>query len=360
MDKRLKLTLPAGEIESAAWDQIKAIMQLDCLKTLAIMPDVHAGYEMPIGGVALLDGHIWPGAVGYDIGCGMCHINTGCAVEDLSALYEIYRNIKSRIPVGFSAHESPAAEVLFKSACGDKRLDQFVASKAGVQLGTLGGGNHFIELGVNTHGEVGITIHSGSRGAGHAIGERYMLARHGPVPLDSELGQQYLSDMNWAVEYALRNRRQMMFECLSAAGFTLHQSLSLAERMINENHNHAVVTPDGVLHRKGATPAETGQLGIIPANMRDGVWITVGLGNEEYLKSASHGAGRRMSRGQAKKTVDAQALEAEMAEIYCPPVETMLDEAPSAYKNINEVLIRQDGLLVDVIENFKTILVVKG
>lgn len=356
MDERLKLTIPAEEIEAGAWEQIQAALKLPYLKKLAIMPDVHSGYDLPIGGVALLDGHIWPGAVGYDIGCGMCHINTTLQMDCFASPREIYDRIIRMVPVGFANNERPGAARKFPNASGFACLADAVRERSAMQVGTLGGGNHFIEIGVNSKGEVGITIHSGSRRAGWLIADFYMQMTGGPVPLTSDLGQKYLADMEWAQEFALDNRAAMMRRCMEALG--LNGWFDPA--MINENHNHAVVTPEGVLHRKGATPAEKGQFGIIPANMRDGVWITKGLGNEEFLRSASHGAGRTMSRAKAKKVVDPTRLMTEMRDIVTPDLTDLVDEAPAAYKPINKVLDAQDGLLVEIIDHFKPIVVVKG
>lgn len=357
MDERLKLTIPAEEIEAGAWEQIEAALALPYLKTLAIMPDVHSGYDLPIGGVALLDGYIWPGAVGYDIGCGMCHVNTGAHIGGLNSadLREVYERIRRLVPVGFATHDKPHDGFQkFRNASGFSCLQDAVRERASRQVGTLGGGNHFIEIGVNDQGTIGVTIHSGSRRSGWLIGEFYMLTTGGPVPLESEIGQRYLADMTWALQFALDNRAAMMRCCLEALG------LGSDLPMVNENHNHAVVTPDGVLHRKGATPAEVGQPGIIPANMRDGVWITRGLGNEDFLCSASHGAGRAMSRGQAKKLIDPTRFETEMGDIITPDLGGLVDEAAQAYKPIGQVLTAQDGLLVDIVDHFRPVVVVKG
>lgn len=356
VDARLLLTIPADGIEPSAMSQIEQALALPFLKKLAIMPDVHAGYDLPVGGVALLDGYIWPGAVGYDIGCGMCHISTGVHVSDIPPAESIFEGIMGRIPVGFSSRTTPLTHRKFGNASGYACLGDAVRERASRQLGALGGGNHFIEVGVNAEGMVGITIHSGSRRPGWIIADFYMRMTGGPVPVDSEIGQKYLADMEWAQMFALDNRAEMMRQCLWA----LHLRQDLVENMINENHNHAVLTDDGVLHRKGATPAEFGKLGIIPANMRDGVWITRGLGNEKFLCSASHGAGRRMSRTEAKKRVDMVKFADDMRGVVTPDLSGISDEHPEAYKPIGDVLSAQDGVLVDIVDHFKPIVVVKG
>lgn len=357
MTTKLKLTIPEHEIESGAWYQIRDALKIPSLKKLAIMPDVHQGYDLPIGGVALLDDHIWPGAVGYDIGCGMCHSNTGMPVEYISErLKDIYDEAMERIPVGFNTHakENPYP-IPYPNSLDRNPFAENVNERANIQHGTLGGGNHFIEVGVNNDGEVGITIHSGSRKAGHYIGGMYMKLSNGPVHIDSTLGKAYLTDMNWALDYALSNRMHMMRVMCDILGVVLNE-----KEVVNENHNHAVVTEDGVLHRKGATPAEKGQIGIIPANMRDGVLITCGLGNEDYLCSASHGAGRVLSRNKAKKSLSFEEFEEDMKGIVAPVTTSNLDEAPSAYKDIDFVIDAQEDLLINVVDHFKPLIVIKG
>ena len=359
MDPRLKLTLPLEEIEATALEQIEAALKIPSLKLLAIMPDVHTGYDLPIGGVALLEDHIWPGAVGYDIGCGMCHFTTKMKRSELPDLQELFERLSNMIPVGFHKLKTPATDVTpFASASRFAALTDAVMCNAVRQLGTLGGGNHFIEIGVNKHNMVGVTVHSGSRRSGWLVGDFYMRLTKGPVPLSSKIGKAYLKDMKWCIQFALANRLKMLHACLTALGLDLPPQ----EDIINETHNHAIITSKGVLHRKGATPAQKGQLGIIPANMRDGVWITRGLGNEEFLCSASHGAGRKLSRTAAKQLISSSEVKEQMKGIVYPPLKggALLDEAPAAYKEIDEVIARQDGILVDIIDHFSPVLVMKG
>ncbi|MBZ2171072.1 RtcB family protein [Nitratidesulfovibrio sp. SRB-5] len=444
---RLSLTIPPDRLDAATWEQIESALALPCMVHLAIMPDAHAGYDLCIGGVALLDGHISPSFVGYDIGCGMCHVNTGLPVDEVlpdeAARQLLFDRLRLAIPVG-TATRAPGEYDLtrFISASGDTQLTDAVNARQSIQLATLGGGNHFLEVGVNKRGEIGVTVHSGSRRSGWDIGAWYM--KQGRLfPLDSRLGRAYRQDMDWALDYALLNRRLMLEHALRALadvhrqparpahkrparpaapmaangatdlkGHTIHphaptspapaastaspgsisptsplsslastatpipsahpplseQEISLLlGRMINENHNHAVVLnrlgPSGaplVLHRKGATPADAGQPGIIPANQRDGVYVTEGLGNEEYLSSASHGAGRRMSRNEAHRTIPLERFRSQMRGIVCRADKGVLDEAPDAYKPIAEVLAAQDGILVRIIDHFRPLVVLKG
>jgi tRNA-splicing ligase RtcB len=229
-----------------------------------------------------------------------------------------------------------------------------------MQFSTLGSGNHFLEIGVNAEGKVGVTVHSGSRRIGYEIASWYM--RKGrTLRLGSDLGRAYLADMSWALDFALANRREMVRRTLEIMKLRSVNKLTSPEVMVNENHNHAVPAGAGMmLHRKGATPAEKGQLGIIPANQRDGVWITLGLGNEEFLSSASHGAGRKLSRSEAGKVGTVSRLEKEMDGVVCRTGKSILDEAPWVYKNISDVLPAQEGVLIEVTDHFKPVIVLKG
>jgi len=361
--EKLKLLIPMEEIEQTAQQQIYDILGLDCLKTLAIMPDVHAGYDLVIGGVALLDGNISPSFVGYDIGCGMCHLSTGVQASEMFPTLEskeaLFHKIVEHIPSGFACRKAGDNGFhKFDSLTGNKQLIDRVNDRVAMQSGTLGGGNHFIEVGENRNGEVCVTIHSGSRNAGHTIGEYYM--RKGRMfPLDSELGQAYYHDMEYALQFALYNRKMMLVSVLEVMGLG-YQSTKLLKDMVNENHNHAVVTSDGVLHRKGATPADMGQMGIIPANMRDGVYITRGLGNKEYLASASHGCGRVMGRKEAKRSLDVEEFKHQMQGIVSCAGATTLDEAPNAYKNIDRVIALQAGVVIDIVDFVKPLINVKA
>lgn len=360
MMEKLHSLIPLHEIEENAYTQIMNVLQLEFLKSLAIMPDVHAGYDLCIGGVALLDNYISPSFVGYDIGCGMTHINTGItSAEVFPTMKEkelMFKRIYQHIPVGFNLRQKSLDYQDFVSASGDAELDKKIAAKLYTSIGTLGGGNHFIEIGENNLNMVCITIHSGSRNIGHSIASKYMkIQSH--LELDSDLGQAYLQDMNFALEYALHNRLTMIKDITKLMDVHFDQ---VKDSLINENHNHAIVTEDGVLHRKGATPAAKDQLGVIPANMRDGVYITKGLGNEEYLGSASHGAGRVYSRKKAKEEIPLDLFQESMEGIVAKVEQSTVDESPFAYKDIDTVIDYQEGVVINVIDKIKPLINVKG
>lgn len=367
---KVSFLLPIEDIESSALDQIEKVAALDFVKKVAIMPDCHTGYDLPIGGVALLDNVISPSYVGYDISCGVLFCDLGISFEDFNKtvdLNTLYRLVKETIPTGTTRHQD-RPEGDFRSALGDKELDKEVRVNQYAQLGTLGGGNHFIEFGVSAATQrMGITIHSGSRNLGHRICTHYL--KHGKwFRLDSDLGRAYHEDMRFAVKWAHDNRAVMLYDITAILhkhfGYNALEEGVLGpdgfDNLLDITHNHAEITEQGVLHRKGATPAHGGQYGIIPGNMRDGVYIVQGLGSSKYLWSSSHGAGRKMSRTKAKESFTLEQFEEEMHGIVASVSKHTLDESPMAYKDLEEVIERQQGIVIDVVDHFKPILNIKG
>ena len=367
---KLKSLLPLDQIEQGALDQIFDNLADERLLKMAIMPDVHKGYDLPIGGVALVDQHVSPSYVGYDIGCGMCAINTGILATDLfpdlRSKQELFSQILKHVPVGLGGRRDKAPFPKFESDVNDAAFITKVNKGVQSQLGTLGSGNHFIEISKGRDGLCWVTIHSGSRNVGHTVGSWYMSKckkLHDKfLAIDSRLGRSYLSDMEYCLEFALENRRRMISDVLRLMEIPDREIKQLLNKvMINENHNHAVVQADGtVLHRKGATPADKGQLGIIPANMRDGIYVTEGLGNATYLSSASHGAGRVMSRSAAKKKIKLEDFKQSMQGIVSRTDKGTLDEAPFAYKDIDTVIAAQEGIVIKVIDRLQPLINVKG
>lgn len=370
INKKLWSLIPLEQIEQSAQKQIFDNLKDERLMQMAIMPDVHTGYDLPIGGVALVDGHVSPSYVGYDIGCGMCAINTSVPASDLLSSLDIkerlFAEIMRQVPVGIGGRHHADDYPTFKSASGDKKLTEKACRSVESQLGTLGSGNHFIEISADREGLCWVTVHSGSRNAGHSVGSHYMvLAKKGQdkfFPLRSELGRAYLKDMAYCQEFALANRLKIIEAVLKIMGFSTADVEKMCDdSLINENHNHAdVLKGDRVLHRKGATPARRGQLGIIPANMRDGIYVTVGLGNRDYLQSASHGAGRVMSRTESKRRVRMDSFRETMQGIVAKVDKGTLDEAPFVYKQIGPVLAAQEGVVVEVVNHLRPLVNVKG
>lgn len=365
-DPRLKSLIPFEQIEQGAISQIAQVLGVKAMEKFVILPDVHQGYDIPIGSVVVINGYVWPGAVGVDINCGMCHITlmkllNELGLNDTAKRSDFLNELKKVIPTGPAQHAAISGHPTFTNASGDKELATRVTSKKDGQLGTLGSGNHFINIGVNADGIVGITLHSGSRYAGNQIG-KYWMRRAKKVgtnfkglymlKADSDEGRAYITDMHWAFDYATKNREYMMKAALKLLGLNFKV---YAKDMINETHNHAIhLGEDRWLHRKGATPAEKGVLGVIPGNMRDGVFITEGLGNEEYLSSASHGAGRQLSRVAARKSIKTEEVRAELEhdDIVVDIRGDNIDEAPAAYKNVFDVIKAQEGIVVRVLDRF--------
>jgi len=370
INKKLWSLLPLEQIEKSAQQQIFDNLKDERLVRMAIMPDVHTGYDLPIGGVALVDGHVSPSYVGYDIGCGMCAVNTGVLAADLLAgtaeKEQLFSNIMHQVPVGMGGRHQADAYPGFKSASGDKALTEKVNRSVKGQLGTLGSGNHFIEISADQEGFCWVTVHSGSRHAGHSVGSYYMAQAKRQkdkfFALKTAIGRAYLKDMFYCQEFALANRLKIVEAVLQIMGFFRPEIEQLRNSsLINENHNHAELQKGGlVLHRKGATPAMAGQLGIIPANMRDGIFVTVGLGNRDYLQSASHGAGRVMSRTESKRKVRLDSFRETMRGIVARVDKGTLDESPFVYKEIGLVLAAQQGVVIKVVNQLRPLVNIKG
>ncbi len=364
--EKLKTLIPINKLDELAQTQIRKNLELPFLEKMAIMPDCHAGYTLPIGAVALLDGVISPDYVGYDIGCGMCCFITDIDASDIlfdhRSKDQIFKRIYKEIPMISGTHKFSNS---FESASGDPDLNKKIMEKYAAQLGTLGGGNHFIEIGKNLEKKLAITIHSGSRNPGHSIAGYYMKKSReedtdlpdGFFHLDSKWGKRYLYDMKAMMDYAHRNRTLIMLAVLN-----IMEIMGQDGEMINETHNHAIVDGTKVLHRKGATSSLNGQLGVIPANMRDGVYVVKGLGNEEFLSSSSHGAGRRGSRKWAKTQITLDEFGDMMSDAGVMSMVTKgtLDESPIAYKDIGEVMRLQENVVIESIDYIQPIINIKN
>ncbi len=358
----------AKDIESTALEQFRSAMEQDFAVKGALMPDAHTGYSLPIGGVVATDGVVVPAWVGYDIGCGMCAIPTTFRRRDIENMsHEIFRGIYQRIPVGFNVNKKPVDSALNPRNLTKIGRKAFEHRKGFRALGSLGSGNHFIEIGYDESDRVWIIIHSGSRGVGHGIATEYMKlasgsgkAKEGHFGLDvtSDLGQSYINDMDWALEFALENRSEMMRRIVKEIKSHC-EGEALYQELINRNHNHAEFKDGLWIHRKGATHAEQGMMGVIPGNMRDGSFIVKGKGNPDALWSSSHGAGRIMGRKQARKRLSPKKFAETMTGITARVGKGTIDESPFAYKNIFDV-IRQQSDLVEVVHHIRPIINIKG
>jgi tRNA-splicing ligase RtcB len=370
----------ADVLEDAALEQFKSAMELDCVVDGALMPDAHAGYALPIGAVVRTKGVVFPSWVGYDIGCGMCAVKLDVTkdmfLEELASyrysMEMLHELISKRIPLGFNHRKVPSEfadfEGLLKLYRSRTATDIWMKKGAELQLGTLGGGNHFIELGSDEEGSLWIVIHSGSRGFGHGVAEHYMRlasgdgkAREGHYGFHkgTDLFNDYMADVWFCQEYALENRRVMIKHVMSIISSIFGYEV-LQKQFINRNHNHAeFMNDDTIIHRKGATHADKGMLGVIPGNMRDGSFIVVGLGNEDWLNSSSHGAGRVLGRKEAKRVLSMEEFKGTMKGIVGTVDEDRLDESPMAYKNIFDVMdLQKDS--VEVLHHIIPLINVKG
>lgn len=358
----------AEVLEDTALEQFNSAMEQDFAVQGALMPDAHTGYSLPIGAVVATEGVIVPSWVGYDIGCGMCALPTSFDSDLVRGKSEeIFNEIYRRIPVGFAVNGYPAETYLTRDGLSDVGRLAFDKRKGLLGIGTLGGGNHFIEIGEDESKKVWIIIHSGSRGVGHGIATEYMRlasndgkVREGHFGLNttSDLGRSYIIDQAWGLEYALDNRKEMMRRVVSSIKEHT-EGVGEFSDLINRNHNHADLKDGLYIHRKGATHAEEGMMGVIPGNMRDGSFIVRGKGNPESLWSSSHGAGRVLGRKQAKRELDLRDFESEMTGVKARVDEGTLDESPMAYKDIFEVMRLQEGL-VEIIHHVRPIINIKG
>ncbi|EIE20289.1 UPF0027-domain-containing protein [Coccomyxa subellipsoidea C-169] len=386
-----------SEVESEAIQQLIALAESPLpVGYVAAMPDVHVGKGVTIGTVFASANYVAPMAVGVDIGCGMCAVPfDGINKDSLSKkqLRKMQELIKERVPTGFDMHKIPlhGAQETIDDISNKRAPSKFVeesmsAPKVLKQLGTLGGGNHFLEVVYDETGRVWIMLHSGSRNIGNITATHYdKMAKEGLqqrgittphnlnyLEIDSEEGQQYLQDMLWCQEYAWHNRSFMRDLMIDIVEDVTKGSVSLDES-VNIHHNFcqcercnytdprsgAKISADLYITRKGATPAAPGQMGLIPGSMGTGSYVTRGRGNPQSWSSCSHGAGRRMSRTAAKKVISQADFQKAMEGIVCDTNVKVRDEAPQAYKNLNEVMKNQSDL-VEVVTRLRPLVNVKG
>lgn len=377
----IKLWTRAEDVEAVAVKQLENIASLPWVfHHVAVMPDVHYGIGATVGSVIAMKNAVCPAAAGVDIGCGMGAIKTNLTANDLPEnLSAIRASIEKAIPVGFNWHDCDDYSRLLAVKHFEKFGDlhsgvQDLRSKAAQQLGTLGGGNHFIELCLDTTGAVWLMLHSGSRNIGKMLADIHIniarkLAHNAELP-DKDLAvflsntpemKTYLHDLNWAQEYAFLNRRTM-FELYKGV-ILEHFPQAQFETPILCHHNYVSEEThfgeDVIVTRKGAIRAGIGDMGIIPGSMGTKSYIVEGLGNPESFSSASHGAGRRMSRGKAKKSFTLEDLAEQTRGVECKKTADVLDEIPGAYKDIDVVMQNQKDL-VRIVAELKQVICVKG
>jgi tRNA-splicing ligase RtcB len=375
----IKLWAQAHEVEGAAIAQLKNIAELPwCFHHVAAMPDVHLGKGATVGSVVAMKGAVAPAAVGVDIGCGMAAQRTSLTASDLpESLKDLRLLVEEAIPVGFNDHKhaaGPSEHALWEEWSALTPEVHHRLDRARRQVGTLGGGNHFIELCLDTDDRVWLMLHSGSRNIGKELAEIHIgrakkLAHNQDLP-DRDLAvflagtgemKQYRHDLFWAQRYAFLNREVMLNLYRRVLkkefrGVEFEEAILCHHNYVAEEIHYG---EELLVTRKGAIRAGVGDLGIIPGSMGTKSYIVRGLGNAEAFESASHGAGRRMSRNEAKRRFSKKDLEAQTAGVECRKDAAVIDEIPGAYKDIDQVMENQKDL-VEVVAQLKQVMCVKG
>ena len=397
MIPNVKMWVGDMEVEHAAQDQLRNMAKLPILAGhIAIMPDVHMGIGATVGSVIPTKAAIIPSAVGVDIGCGMIAIHTNLTSKDLpDSLARIRSDIEAAIPVGFNMHNDPVKLTkdglpgmalngrrdFLRRQFGELKINAVIGkqdlTKLWKQAGTLGGGNHFIELCLAEDDHVWVMLHSGSRNIGKLIGEaainmaKELMEKNGVAIADKNLAwlaegspefDMYTEALEWAQRYAALNRDIMLHLTMKVLAKTFPDIRGI-EDAVNCHHNFAAreehYGAQVWITRKGAVRARNGELGIIPGSMGARSFIVRGKGHEEAYCSCSHGAGRKMSRGAAKKLFNEADLAAQTAGVECRKDSGVVDEIPGAYKDIDQVMAAQ-AELVEIVHTLKQVLCVKG
>ena len=382
----VKFWVSPTSLDETCWEQIRNLKRLPfAVQHIAVMPDAHCGYGMPIGCILATDNVVIPNAVGVDIGCGMIAVRlAGLPVGHVHAMRQnLVALIEQAVPVGRNWHD----EMCRDNEMPDSRLRGQVVSKqydrARHQLGTLGSGNHFIEIQVDEHGDIWVMIHSGSRNLGKQVCDFYNKwareenALHfSSVPPSSDLAffrrshdgfDQYIQEMNYCIEFARKNRERMMWAVLEAFRVIWPDTRVSGKDWFGICHNHMSIENhfgrNVCVHRKGAAgPYRSGKIGIIPGSMGSKSFLVSHTGEPMSYLSTSHGAGRRMSRKKAKEDLnlkDQQAILDDMDVVHGLQGRGNLDEAPGAYKSIDEVMANQVDLC-NIETVLKPILSIKG
>ncbi len=385
LTENIPIKMWLSELEPGALEQARNLANLPfAWKHIALMPDCHQGFGMPIGGVLATKEVIIPNAVGVDIGCGMCATQTSLQEVAFNHLKTILKDIRELIPLGFKHHQTARDQALMPNPTHFSNTMPVVErefERARHQLGTLGGGNHFIEIQKGSDGQIWIMVHSGSRNIGKQVADHYnrlaiefnvkwksqvpKSAQLAYLYLSSDEGQQYIREMNYCIDFAYANRKMMMTNILNV--FEHHFGKSFRSGpMINIAHNYATTEKhfglEVMVHRKGATKASKETIGIIPGSQGSNSYIVKGKGNKESFESCSHGAGRIMGRKEAIRKLN---LKEEIRKLDQKGVlhairnQSDLEEATSAYKDISEVMNNQKDL-VEVLTELQPLAVIKG
>ncbi len=397
-----KLNISGAQAEVLSWvthgldyqeeNMLRNVSRLPCLyKHVALMPDAHLGKGSMVGSVIATKEAVIPATVGVDIGCGMMAVKTPFKSGILDRkMAEFRHEIERAIPVGFNAYKESVDEASrwdgWETFDDLHRGVQDRKRKAMVQLGTLGGGNHFIEVCLDTEDNVWLMLHSGSRNIGKELAERHIataksLHRLNELPSPdlayfiqgTDEFKAYWHDLDWAQKYAMKNREIMMKRLINSFNRMFGADLDLESKIqnpkskidvaVNCHHNYVAMEEHFgekvYVTRKGAINAEDGRYGIIPGSMGAKSFIIKGLGNPQSFNSCSHGAGRKMSRTKAKAKYTIDDLKKQTAGVECRKDKGVVDEIPGAYKDIEEVMRAQNDL-VEVVAELKQVICVKG
>lgn len=394
----LKMWTKGVRVEDKAMDQLRNVAKLPFIhQHVAAMPDVHWGMGATVGSVIATKGAIVPAAVGVDIGCGMCAWQLSLKADQLpDNLHAIRTEIEAAIPHGRTDNggtndsgawsDLPETVAQRWSRLSDRYkaiIDKHPKAATGNtarHLGSLGTGNHFVEICLDEADHVWVMLHSGSRGVGNKLGtyfiekakeemRRYHIDKFLPdqdlsyLVERTEIFDDYVEAVHWAQEFAWENRLAMMAAALDAMRKHL-PTFTVTETAVNCHHNYvakeAHFGANVWVTRKGAVRARKGDLGIIPGSMGTGSFIVRGLGNADSFCSCSHGAGRAMSRGEAKKRITLEDHRRAVAGIECRVDEDVIDESPAAYKDIGAVIAAQEGDLIEIVHRLRQIVNVKG
>ncbi|MFE5534450.1 RtcB family protein [Streptomyces sp. NPDC056492] len=385
----IRMWADPASVEASAMQQLHNVATLPWIKGLAVMPDVHYGKGATVGSVIAMKDAVCPAAVGVDIGCGMSAVKTSLTANDLPGdLSPLRSKIERAIPVGAGMHRDPVDPDRLYGFSGNgfgdlwERFDhiadavKFRRDRALRQMGSLGAGNHFCEVCVDSSGSVWLMLHSGSRNIGNELADFHInVARglaHNQGLVDRDLAvflaatpemEAYRNDLFWAQEYAKYNRAVMMSLFKEVIRREFRKAKVSFDREISCHHNYVAEERyegmDLLVTRKGAIRAGSGDYGIIPGSMGTGSYIVKGLGNEKSFNSASHGAGRKMSRTAAKKRFSARDLADQTKGVECRKDSGVVDEIPGAYKSIEQVIDQQTDL-VQVVAKLKQVICIKG
>ncbi|MFN2353225.1 MAG: RtcB family protein [Desulfopila sp.] len=381
--ENIPIKLWLDDIEEGALQQARNLANLPfAFHHVAVMADAHFGYGMPIGGVLATENVVIPNGVGVDIGCGVCAVRTSLDTMAAETLRDIRFAISKTIPTGFKHHKHRQNTALMPKSrvAGEMKIVSREFDNALRQLGTLGGGNHFIEIQQGADGHVWIMIHSGSRNLGYKVAGHYNAAAiklnhkwKSPVnpkwqlaslPLDSEVGWNYMEEMEYCVEFALGNRLHMLRH-IEDIFRSYCGTISFAPP-INIAHNYAArehhYGKELIIHRKGATRAYSGERGVIPGSQGASSFIVEGRGNRESFCSCSHGAGRKLGRKQAQRSLQLEQERAFLEKqgiLHSIRSRKDLDEAAGAYKDIEKV-IKNQADLINVLDILQPLAVIKG